>query len=220
MQAITVVVQKSKESLNQRGIELEKLRKENASPKEIEKAEQKLKKAQEDHKNYIEKYTATKEEFEKKMCVTCKKFQELEVAHLVQMKEFLNSYVEVIDWTHEEMGKVHAEFRQQCVELTVDQLLEQFVRDKSTGLERPGEISKLYKEKATVVPNISGLLNLEESILPVTSPTQEVDNTKTRTKREGNGNNEQGVPSNVKTSRRTTSLLNLFMSNSQGTSQV
>lgn len=198
MQAITVVVQKSKESLNQRGIELEKLRKENASPKEIEKAEQKLKKAQEDHKNYIEKYTATKEEFEKKMCVTCKKFQELEVAHLVQMKEFLNSYVEVIDWTHEEMGKVHAEFRQQCVELTVDQLLEQFVRDKSTGLERPG------------------LLNLEESILPVTSPTQEVDNTKTRTKREGNGNNEQGVPSNVKTSRRTTSLLNLFMSNSQG----
>ncbi|XP_045482609.1 F-BAR domain only protein 2 isoform X5 [Harmonia axyridis] len=167
MQAITVVVQKSKESLNQRGIELEKLRKENASPKEIEKAEQKLKKAQEDHKNYIEKYTATKEEFEKKMCVTCKKFQELEVAHLVQMKEFLNSYVEVIDWTHEEMGKVHAEFRQQCVELTVDQLLEQFVRDKSTGLERPG------------------LLNLEESIMPVTSPTQEVDNTKTRTKREG-----------------------------------
>ncbi|XP_045482608.1 F-BAR domain only protein 2 isoform X4 [Harmonia axyridis] len=185
MQAITVVVQKSKESLNQRGIELEKLRKENASPKEIEKAEQKLKKAQEDHKNYIEKYTATKEEFEKKMCVTCKKFQELEVAHLVQMKEFLNSYVEVIDWTHEEMGKVHAEFRQQCVELTVDQLLEQFVRDKSTGLERPGEISKLYKGKATVVPNISGLLNLEESIMPVTSPTQEVDNTKTRTKREG-----------------------------------
>lgn len=149
MQAITLAVQKSKESLNQRGVELEKLRKENASPKEIEKAEQKMKKTQEDHKNLIEKYTATKEEFEKKMCITCKNFQELEVAHLVHMKEFLNSYVEVIDWTHEEMGKVHAEFRQQCVDLTVDQLLEQFVRDKSTGLERPGEISKMIRPCVT-----------------------------------------------------------------------
>ncbi|KAL3290141.1 hypothetical protein HHI36_023505 [Cryptolaemus montrouzieri] len=167
MQAITLAVQKSKEALHQRGIELEKLRKENASPKEIEKVEQKLKKAQEDHKNYIEKYTTTKEEFEKRMCVTCKNFQELEVTHLVHMKEFMTSYVDVVDWTHEEMGRVHAEFRQQCIELTVDQLLEQFVRDKSTGLERPG------------------LLNLEDSMLTVTSPTQEVENSKTRAKREG-----------------------------------
>ncbi|KAK9889229.1 hypothetical protein WA026_004505 [Henosepilachna vigintioctopunctata] len=167
MQAITLAVQKSKENLNQRGVELEKLRKENASPKEIEKAEQKLKKTQEEHKNYIEKYTITKDEFEKKMCVTCKNFQELEVTHLVHMKEFLNTYIEVVDWTHGEMGKVHAEFRQQCIELTVDQLLEQFVRDKSTGLEKPG------------------LLNLEESMLSVTSPPLEAENSKNRTKREG-----------------------------------
>lgn len=70
------------------------------------------------------------------------------------------------------------------------------------------------------VHHIAGLLNLEETIMPVTSPTQEIENNKPRTKREGNGNNDQGVPSNVKPSRRTTSLLNLFMSNSQGTSQV
>lgn len=192
MQAITAAVQKAKETLSQKTSEVEKLRKENASIKEIEKAEQKLKRAQEEYKTYIERYSPIKEEFEKRMCITCKNFQELEVTHLIHMKEFLNSYVEVVDWTHEEMGKVHDEFRNQCLELTVDQLLEKFVRSKSTGLERPG------------------LQDLDE---PLVSPTQDTDSTKSG-KREGNGN-EQNVTSNAK-SRRTTSLLNLFMSNSQG----
>ncbi|KAJ8950393.1 hypothetical protein NQ314_007933, partial [Rhamnusium bicolor] len=193
MQAVTLNVQKSKDTYTQRGLELERLRKESTSAKEIEKAEQKLKKAQEDYKNFVEKYSSVKEDFEKKMSVTCKNFQDLEVNHLVHMKEFLNNYAEVVEWTHEQMGKVHKEFREQCVELTVDQLLEQFVRSKSTGLERPG------------------VLDLED---PLTSPTQELE--LKPTKREGNGHSEQTVPTHAKTSRRTTSLLNLFMSNSQG----
>lgn len=140
MQNVTLNVQKSKDVYLQRGLELEKLKKENASAKDIEKADQKLKKAQEDYKNFVDKYSTTKEHFEKKMSVTCKNFQDLEVSHLGHMKDFLNSYAEVVEWTHEQMGLVHKEFRQQCVELTVDQLLEQFVRSKSTGLERPGNI--------------------------------------------------------------------------------
>lgn len=140
MQNITLNVQKSKDTYTQRGIELEKLKRENASAREIEKAEIKLKKAQEDYKNFVDKYASIKEDFEKKMSVTCKNFQEIEVSHLQHMKEFLNSYAEVVEWTHDQMGKVHVEFRQQCVELTIDQLLEQFVTNKSTGLERPGEI--------------------------------------------------------------------------------
>ncbi|XP_018569463.1 F-BAR domain only protein 2 isoform X1 [Anoplophora glabripennis] len=194
MQTVTLNVQKAKDTYSQRGLELERLRKESTSAKEIEKAEQKLKKAQEDYKNFVDKYSSVKEDFEKKMSVTCKNFQELEVNHLLHMKEFLNNYAEVVEWTHEQMGKVHKEFRQQCVELTVDQLLEQFVRSKSTGLERPGA------------------LDLED---PLTSPTQELE--PKPAKREGNGHSEQTVPTHAKTSRRTTSLLNLFMSNSQGT---
>nr|CAH7750584.1 unnamed protein product [Callosobruchus chinensis] len=193
MQAVTLNVQKSKDAYTQRTLELEKLKKENASAKEIEKGEQKLKKAQEDYKNFVEKYSAVKEDFESKMSVTCKNFQELEVSHLLHMKDFLKSYGDIVDWTHEEMGKVHKEFQQQCIDLTVDQLLEIFVRSKSTGLERPG------------------LLEVEE---PVTSPTQESDSKPT--KREGNGHTDQSVPTHAKPSRRTTSLLNLFMSNSQG----
>ncbi|CAH1964477.1 unnamed protein product [Acanthoscelides obtectus] len=162
MQAVTLNVQKSKDAYTQRTLELEKLKKENASAKEVEKAEQKLKKAQEEYKNFIEKYSAVKEDFESKMSVTCKNFQELEVRHLLHMKDFLKSYADIVDWTHDEMGKVHKEFQQQCIDLTVDQLLEIFVRSKSTGLERPG------------------LLEVEE---PVTSPTLESESKPT--KREG-----------------------------------
>ncbi|EFA11218.2 F-BAR domain only protein 2 isoform X3 [Tribolium castaneum] len=163
MQNVTLMVQKCKDTYTQRGQELDKLRKDNASPKEIEKAELKMKKAQEEYKSYVEKYTVIKDEFEKKMSVTCKNFQELEVAHLGHMKEFLNSYAEVVEWTHEQMGKVHKEFRQQCLELTVDQLLEQFVRNKSTGLERPG------------------IVDIEEALM---SPTQDSESSKP-SKREG-----------------------------------
>ncbi|XP_060516342.1 F-BAR domain only protein 1 isoform X2 [Cylas formicarius] len=196
MQNVTVNVQKSKDVYNQRFLELDRLRKESTSAKDIEKAEQKLKKAQEDYKNYVEKYSLVKEEFQKKMSLSVKNFQELEVVHLQHMKEFLNSFADVVEWTHGEMGKVHKEFREQCLELTIDQLLEQFVRNKSTGLEKPG------------------VLDVEE---PVMSPSQETElSTGAKTKREGNSSSEQTVPTHAKPSRRTTSLLNLFMSNSQG----
>lgn len=133
------MVQKAKDAYTQRGLEVEKLRKENTSPKEIEKAEAKLKKAQEDYRAYVEKYNTVKDEFERKMSITCRHFQELEVAHLSQMKEFLNSYIMVVQWTLDQMGEVHTEFKRQCLEYTVDRLLEQFVLAKYTGLEKPGK---------------------------------------------------------------------------------
>lgn len=140
MQNTTLMVQKAKDVYTQRAQELEKLRRENASPKDVEKLEAKVKKAQEDYRGFVEKYGTVKNDFETKMSVTCKHFQELEEAHLLQMKTFLNNYVDVVQWTHEQMGLVHMDFRRQCVELTVDQLLEQFVLSKCTGLEKPGMI--------------------------------------------------------------------------------
>lgn len=133
------MVQKAKDAYMQRGLELEKFKKENNSPKETEKAEVKFKKAQEDYRSYVEKYNTVKEDFERKMSLTCRHFQELEVTHLTQMKEFLNSYAQVVQWTHDQMGQVHSEFKRQCLEFTVDRLLEQFVLSKYTGLEKPGK---------------------------------------------------------------------------------
>lgn len=151
MQSITIMVQKTKDLYTQRGVEVDKLKKENSSPKEIEKAEVKLKKSQEDYRTFVEKYGSIKGDFEKKMSVTCRHFQDLEETHLVQMKEFLNTYAQLLLWTNEKVGQVHQDFRKQCVEFTVDKLLEQFVLSKYTGLEKPGtymtpDIATIYSK--------------------------------------------------------------------------
>lgn len=39
--------------------------------------------------------------------------------------------------------QVHMDFKRQFLDLTVDKLLEQFVLNKYTGLEKPGEIIRL-----------------------------------------------------------------------------
>lgn len=67
-----MALQKAKDAYIQKGSELDKLRKDNASAKDIEKAELKLKKAQDDYKVLVEKYSAVKEDFEKKMSSACK----------------------------------------------------------------------------------------------------------------------------------------------------
>lgn len=40
--------------------------------------------------------------------------------------------------------QVHIEFKKQCLEMTVDKLLEQFVLTKYTGLEKPGTYHYFY----------------------------------------------------------------------------
>lgn len=72
MKESTVAVQKAKDVYQSRLQEVEKLRKENASSKEIDKAEAKLKKHQEEYRVLAEKHNPIKQEFERRMSVTCK----------------------------------------------------------------------------------------------------------------------------------------------------
>ncbi|XP_055634517.1 F-BAR domain only protein 2 isoform X4 [Toxorhynchites rutilus septentrionalis] len=136
MKDSTTAVAKAKDVYNSRLQELEKARKDN-SAKEIEKSEAKLRKQQDDYKALVEKHNIIKQEFEKKMAITCKRFQELEEAHLKQMKEFLSSYMEIVQNNFDQVGQVHSDLKRQFLELTVDKLLEQFVLNKYTGLEKP-----------------------------------------------------------------------------------
>ncbi|XP_075219587.1 F-BAR domain only protein 2 isoform X7 [Lycorma delicatula] len=138
IKSTSLILQKAKDNYTQKGMELDKLKKENASPRDLEKAEVKLKKAQEDYKLLVEKYSAVKEDFEKKMSLACKHFQEVEEDHLKHMKEFLSTYADLVESNHDLIGEVHIEFKRQCMELTVEKLLEQFVLSKYTGLEKPG----------------------------------------------------------------------------------
>ncbi|XP_021707828.1 F-BAR domain only protein 2 isoform X7 [Aedes aegypti] len=136
MKESTTAVAKAKDVYNTRLQELEKARKDN-SAKEIEKSEAKLRKQQDDYKALVEKHNIIKQEFEKKMTITCKRFQEIEEAHLKQMKEFLTSYMEIVQNNFDLVGQVHSDLKRQFLELTVDKLLEQFVLNKYTGLEKP-----------------------------------------------------------------------------------
>ncbi|PNF33740.1 F-BAR domain only protein 2 [Cryptotermes secundus] len=164
IQSTALTLQKAKDTYTQKGLEFDKLKKENASAKDLEKAEAKLKKAQEDYRNLVEKYSAIKEDFEKKMSLACKHFQDVEESHIKQMKEFLNTYAEVLQNNHDLIGQVHIEFKRQCLEMTVDKLLEQFVLNKYTGLEKPGSIE--FEEL-----NMSGLASVSNQTPDTTDKT-------------------------------------------------
>ncbi|XP_031839468.1 F-BAR domain only protein 2 isoform X7 [Nomia melanderi] len=245
IQSITVTLQKAKDMRMQKGLELEKLKKDNASQKELEKAEMKFKKAQDDYKTLVDKYMVIRNDFQTKMTQACRRFQDVEETHLKHMKEFLNIYADVLQTNHEQVGQVHIDFKRQCLDMTVDKLLEQFVQSKYTGFEKPDIIE--YEE---VMTNLGDMTTHSQSDGNVETPKEtskgangetgvagnthsskkdqglkgggnQVDEEKGRVQEKENErlnerDRELSHAQATKASRRTTSLLNLFMSNSQG----
>lgn len=72
MQASTLAVQKAKDLFSNKLQEVEKIRKDNGSTKDLEKAETKLRKQQDDYKALLDKHNPVKTEFERRMTITCK----------------------------------------------------------------------------------------------------------------------------------------------------
>lgn len=72
IQSTTLVLQKTKDIYQQKCEELDKLKRDNASAKDVEKSEIKVKKAQEEYKSIVDKYAVIKEDFEKRMSASCK----------------------------------------------------------------------------------------------------------------------------------------------------
>ncbi|EGI63487.1 FCH domain only protein 2 [Acromyrmex echinatior] len=249
IQSITVTLHKAKDMCMQKRLELEKLRKDNASQRELEKAEGKFKKAQDDYRTLVDKYTVIRNDFEAKMTQACRRFQDVEETHLKHMKEFLNTYADVLQTNHEQVGQVHIDFKRQCVDMTVEKLLEQFVQSKYTGFEKPGVIE--YEE---VMTSLAEMTSHSQSEGSVETPKETSKGTNGETGVAGNSHSskkDQGLKGEgstlrvldgergrvilekdrekekqkekdrelshaqtTKASRRTTSLLNLFMSNS------
>jgi chromosome segregation ATPase len=68
-----VTLQRSKEAYFQRGGELTKLRRDGStSNKDLERADTKFRKAAEEYRNLVEKYAQMREDFERKMTVSCR----------------------------------------------------------------------------------------------------------------------------------------------------
>ena len=106
IQNLSTNLQKSKEAYLSRSQEVEKLRKENGGPKDIERAETRLKKAAEDYRAQVEKYAAMRLDFERKMTNSSQHFQDLEEQHLQQMLEFANSYTKALEFDQQSLAEV------------------------------------------------------------------------------------------------------------------
>ena len=106
IQDTTNLLGKAKEVYKQRCLEVEKLKRDNASVKELEKAESKFRKAQDDYKGLVDKYTQIRDDFERKMTLAAKHFQEVESVHLKQMREFIENYCQIVDNNNNLLGRV------------------------------------------------------------------------------------------------------------------
>ncbi|XP_059196484.1 f-BAR domain only protein 1 [Centropristis striata] len=137
LQAQSGHLQKSKEGYHAKCLELDRLRKEGAPQKELEKAELKSKKAAESFALCIEKYNRVGGEFEQKMSESSQKFQEIEETHLRQMKQLIKGYSHSIEDTHVQVGQVHEEFKQNVENIGIDNLVQKFAELKGTGKDRP-----------------------------------------------------------------------------------
>ncbi|XP_034439801.1 F-BAR domain only protein 1 isoform X1 [Hippoglossus hippoglossus] len=130
-------LQKSKEGYHGKCFELDRLRKDGAPQKELEKAELKSKKAAESFALSIEKYNRVGGEFEQKMSESAQKFQGIEEANLRQMKQLIKGYSHSIEDTHVQVGQVHEEFKQNVENIGIDNLIQKYAEQKGTGKERP-----------------------------------------------------------------------------------
>ncbi|KAJ7988313.1 hypothetical protein DPEC_G00322280, partial [Dallia pectoralis] len=140
IQSTAVALQKSKENYNVKTVEQERLRKEGATPRDLEKAGVKAKKATETYRGLLEKYATAKLEFEQKMAETAQKFQDIEERHIVQMKNIIESYAQSVDETHVQIGEVHTEFESNMENTSVESLIQKLSESQGTGRERPGHI--------------------------------------------------------------------------------
>uniref|UniRef100_A0A671KYC8 F-BAR domain only protein 1-like n=1 Tax=Sinocyclocheilus anshuiensis TaxID=1608454 RepID=A0A671KYC8_9TELE len=135
-------LQKAREGYHSKCTELERLRKEGVPQKELEKAELKSKKAAESFAGSIEKFNRAGRDFEQKMSESAQKFQDIEEAHLRQMKVLIKAYSHSIEDTHVQVGQVHEEFKQNVENIGIENLIRKFTEQKGTGKERPGESQK------------------------------------------------------------------------------
>ncbi|KAF6779278.1 hypothetical protein AHF37_01098 [Paragonimus kellicotti] len=141
-QVTTVQLQKAKELYFCRHTEYQRmLRNESSSTRDQEKLEAKLKKSQDEYKYLIEKYNNLRNQFVGKMQTSCAQFQEIEVSHLDQMREFLHRYSSAWATGRQGLDKLLLQFEEYFAQMSTEQLLQLFVKERGTGSTIPQGIS-------------------------------------------------------------------------------
>ncbi|ESO01945.1 hypothetical protein HELRODRAFT_188529 [Helobdella robusta] len=155
LQQTIQVLHKAKEAYHARFYECEKLRRESASQREMEKVEAKLKRANEEYRSLLEKYSNARKDYLLHMTASCKRFQDIEEKHLQQMKEFIDSFRKARDTHCSMLAQVQDQFRVGCCKLSVERLIEMIIQSKGTGTEQPGHIEFVEADISTLTSSLS-----------------------------------------------------------------
>jgi F-BAR domain only protein len=132
--------------------------------KQIERLEKKTRLLHDDYKLAMDKYNAVRYDYEKcfseghqqrssttsndcmsllslffiLFVLVCTKFQDFEIDHIEKMLAFSLTYSDIVQRNNEQMQSAQNEFSQKLKSLTGSYLLDAFVEQKKTGLDRPG----------------------------------------------------------------------------------
>ncbi|CAF2779910.1 unnamed protein product [Rotaria sp. Silwood2] len=128
-----------------------------SSSRQIERLEKKFRQSHDDYRASIEKYNSLRNEFEKRFYDACTKFQDFEGEHVEKMLAFSLNYSEILKRNNEQTGVAQNEFIEKIKQFTGNDLIETFVEQKKTGVERPVPVQ--FEE----IDNIKTSLNLPNS---------------------------------------------------------
>eukprot|EP00058_Branchiostoma_floridae_P018429 XP_002603918.1 hypothetical protein BRAFLDRAFT_105959 [Branchiostoma floridae] len=154
-QSTTAAVLKAKENYNTKCLDYERLKREGASPKEVEKAEAKFTKAKEDYTQLVEKYENTRVDFTKKMTDSSNQFQEIEEIHLSYMFDIIAKYAQCFHHAHFTIMQIEEDFKRQSEDLGIQKLIQNFAESKGTGTEKPAAIEFEECDLSSLPPAIS-----------------------------------------------------------------
>ncbi|CAF1538537.1 unnamed protein product, partial [Adineta ricciae] len=131
-----------------------------STTRQFERLEKKYRQAHDDYKASVEKYNSIRTEFEKRFYEACTKFQDFEAEHVDKMLNFSLNYAEILKRNNEQTRLAQNEFQERIKQFTGTDLIESFVEQKKTGVERPAPIQ--FEE----LDNIKSSLNLSSSVTP------------------------------------------------------
>lgn len=104
---------------------------------QVQKLEKKLRQAFEDYKLSIDKYNVIREEYDRRLAESCHNFQFAEETHLKQMRVFIESYSILLSNINLAKSQIYNDFQSKFEQYTSDYLLQIFIENKRTGVERP-----------------------------------------------------------------------------------
>ncbi|KAI6172033.1 FCH domain only protein 2 [Aphelenchoides besseyi] len=137
MQTTTTCLQKAKETYQQRCNEISSLGSENVSGKDFVKAKNKLLKAHEEYRTYVEKYASVRDNFEEKMVKAATAFQTHDAAFLQQFKVFLCTLARHLNESQNAIFQVTGDYQQSLERIDIDQIMLRFTEERGTGTDRP-----------------------------------------------------------------------------------